>query len=176
MKAILPLTVALGLALAASSASAQSQTAMNASAAQDLQRAARALNSAPGLEALPRPAGAGAESGWQRFQRCGGYCCFVTTNLCLVYIFEYVISSGLAAKVLPAALGCSYTAAAACDACVPPRRGARDRLRGHAPSPVAEIPRALRRQSHGFRHSRAGPPPAAGSGRLAFCADRPLCF
>ena len=75
--------------------------------------AARALNSAPGLEALPRPAG--AESGWQRFQRCGGYCCFVTTNLCLVYIFEYVISSGLAAKVLPAALSCSYTAAAACE-------------------------------------------------------------
>ena len=45
MKAILPLTVALGLALAASSASAQSQTAMNASAAQDLQRADRALTS-----------------------------------------------------------------------------------------------------------------------------------
>lgn len=56
------------------------------------------------------------ESHCERFSRCMRYCGWVTTNLCLVYVFEYIISAGMAAKVLPQRIGCTYDDRAECEA------------------------------------------------------------
>eukprot|EP00038_Savillea_parva_P011882 m.200803 g.200803 ORF g.200803 m.200803 type:complete len:617 (-) comp21198_c0_seq1:70-1920(-) len=55
---------------------------------------------------------------WTKFKRCLGHCGFLTTNLCFVYIFEYVISAGLAAKVLRKDAGCRLDNEQGCTAIV----------------------------------------------------------
>eukprot|EP00040_Diaphanoeca_grandis_P025522 m.141439 g.141439 ORF g.141439 m.141439 type:complete len:449 (-) comp30190_c0_seq1:67-1413(-) len=65
----------------------------------------------------PAPVAIGTvqEGGWTKFKRCFKLCRWMTFNLCMVYVAEYVIYSGLAAKALNPHITCeAYKVVSTC--------------------------------------------------------------